>query len=138
MENVLISPTPLIARSARARVWTGRVLTGLVVAFLLLDGIAKLIPLAPVIEGTRQLGYAVEVIRPLGVLLTVSTILHVIPRTQVLGALLLTAYLGGATATHVRVGAPFWFPVAMGVILWAGLCLRNPRLRALVLTPPAA
>lgn len=137
MENVLTSPTPLIARTSRSLVWTGRVLTGLVVAFLLLDGIAKLIPLAPVIEGTRQLGYAIEVIRPLGVLLTLSTILHVIPRTQVLGALLLTAYLGGATATLVRVGAPFWFPVAMGVILWAGLCLRHPRLRALVLTLPA-
>jgi hypothetical protein len=138
MENALISPTPLIARSSRSLVWTGRVLTGLIVAFLLLDAIGKLIPLAPVIEGTRQLGYAVEVIRPLGVVLALSTILHAIPRTQVLGALLLTAYLGGATATHVRAGAPFWFPIAMGVILWAGLCLRNPRLRALVLTPPTA
>jgi hypothetical protein len=67
-----------------------------------------------------------------------STILHVVPRTQVLGALLLTAYLGGATATHVRVGTPYWFPVAMGVILWTGLCLRHPRLRALLLSPPAA
>lgn len=138
MENVLISPTPLIARSSRSLVWTGRVLTGLIVAFLLLDAIGKLIPLAPVIEGTRQLGYAVEVIRPLGVVLALSTVLYAIPRTQVLGALLLTAYLGGATATHVRDGASFWFPIAMGVILWAGLCLRNPRLRALVLTPPAA
>lgn len=138
MENVLISPTPLIARNSRSMVWTGRVLSGLIVAFLLLDGIGKLIPLAPVIEATRQLGYAVEIIRPLGALLVLSTILHVVPRTQVLGALLLTAYLGGATATLVRVGTPFWFPVAMGVILWAGLCLRNPRLRALVLTLPAA
>ena len=119
METALVSPTPLIARSSRSLVWTGRVLTGLIVASLLLDGIAKLIPLAPVIEGTRQLGYPVEVIRPLG-------------------ALLLTAYLGGATATHVRVEAAFWFPVVMGMVLWAGLCLRNPRVRALVLAPPAA
>jgi len=138
METALVSPTPLIARSSRSLVWTGRVLTGLIVASLLLDGIAKLIPLAPVIEGTRQLGYPVEVIRPLGALLALSTILHVIPRTQVIGALLLTAYLGGATATHVRVEAAFWFPVVMGMVLWAGLCLRNPRVRALVLAPPAA
>jgi len=138
METVLTSSTPLAARSSRSLVWTGRVLTGLIVAFLLLDGIAKLIPLAGVIEATRQLGYPVEAIRPLGVVLVLSAILHAIPRTQVIGALLLTAYLGGATATHVRVEAPFWFPVAMGVILWAGLCLRNPRVRALVLTLSAA
>jgi hypothetical protein len=137
MDNVLISPTPLIARTSRSLTWTGRVLTGLVVAALLLDGIAKLIPLAAVIEATRELGYAVEVIRPLGAVLVLSTILHVIPRTQVLGALLLTAFLGGATATHVLVGTSFWFPVGMGVILWAGLCLRNPHVRALVLTPAA-
>jgi hypothetical protein len=138
MENVLTSPTPLIARTSRSLVWTGRVLTGLVVAFLLFDGIAKLVPPTAVIEGTRQLGYAVEVIRPLGVVLTLATLLHAIPRTQVIGALLLTAYLGGATATLVRVGAPCWFPIAMGVLLWAGVCLRNPRVRALVLTLPAA
>jgi hypothetical protein len=138
MENALTSPTPLLAPTSRSQVWTGRVLTGLVVAFLLLDGIAKLIPLEAVVEGTRQVGYALEVIRPLGVVLTLSTILHAIPRTQVLGALLLTAYLGGATATHVRLGTPFWFPIAVGVILWAGLCLRHPRLRALLLMPSAA
>jgi hypothetical protein len=136
MENLLASPHPLTA--SRTSLWIGRVLTGLIVAFLLIDGIAKLIPLAPVIEGTRQLGYAVEVIRPLGMLLIVSTLLHVIPRTQVLGAVLLTAYLGGATATHVRVGTPFWFPVAMGIILWIAFCLRNPRLRALVISPSAS
>jgi len=134
MEIALTSPTPLIARTSRSLVWTGRVLTGLIVAFLLLDGIGKLIPLAPVIEATRQLGYPVGVIRPLGAVLALSAILYAIPRTQVIGGLLLTAYLGGATATHVRVEAAFWFPVAMGIILWAGLCLRNPRVRALMLS----
>lgn len=136
MENVLASPpltTTLAARGSRAEVWTGRVLTGLVAAFLLLDAIGKLIPVAPVVEGSRQLGYAVEVIRPLGVVLAVSTVLHVLPRTQLLGAALLTAYLGGATATHVRAGTPFWFPVAMGALLWIAYFLRSPRLRALVL-----
>lgn len=138
MEQVLDSPTPLLSRTSRSLVWTGRVLTGLSVAFLLVDGFGKLVPLAPVVEATQQLGYAVEVIRPLGILLVVSTLLHVIRRTQVLGALLLTAYLGGATATLVRVGTPCWFPIVMGAVLWAGLCLRNPRVRALVLAPPAA
>ena len=136
MENVLASPPLLTTRGSPPMVWTGRVLTGLIVAFLLLDAIAKLIPLAPVVEGTQKVGYAVEVIRPLGVVLAVSTLLHVIPRTQLLGAVLLTAYLGGATATHVRIGTPFWVPVLMGVILWISYSLRSSRLRALLLSPP--
>lgn len=134
MENVLAPTILLGARRSRTSLWVGRVLTGLVVAFLLVDAIAKLIAVAPVVEGTRHLGYAVEVIRPLGVLLAVSTLLHVIPRTQLVGALLLTAYLGGATATHVRTGTPFWFPVAMGAIIWITYCLRSPSLRALLLS----
>jgi len=134
MENVLVSTTTLGAGNSRTSLWTGRVLTGLVVTFLLLDAIAKLMVLVPVVEGTRQLGYAVGVIRPLGVLLAAATLLHVFPRTQLVGALLLTAYLGGATATHVRSGTPFWFPVAMGAILWIAYCLRSPSLRALFLS----
>lgn len=106
-------------------------LSGLIVAFLLLDAIGKLIPLAPVIEGTQRLGYDVAVIRPLGVVLAVSTLLHVLARTQLLGAVLLTAYLGGATATLVHAGTPFWFPVAMGALLWIAYYLRSSRLRAL-------
>jgi hypothetical protein len=112
------------------------VLTGLVAAFLLVDALGKLLVLAPVLEGTQELGYPVEIIRPLGVVLAAATLLHLIPRTQLLCALLLTAYLGGATATHVRVGTPFWFPVAMGVILWAGYVLGQPQVRALVFSPP--
>jgi hypothetical protein len=136
MENVLTPTTSLGAHSSRILLWIGRVLTGLVVTFLLVDAIAKLIPLAPVVEASRQLGFAVEVIRPLGVVLA-STLLHVIPRTQFIGALLLTAYLGGATATHVHTGTPFWFPVVMGVIIWVTYYLRSPSLRALLLSPQA-
>jgi hypothetical protein len=142
MENVLTptisvgAPSSHTVRVSRTWLWVGRVLTGLVAAFLLFDAIAKLLMLAPVIEGTRQVGYAVGVIRPLGLVLVVSTLLHLIPRTQLLGALLLTAYLGGATATHVRLGQPFWFPVAMGAILWIAYGLRSPSLRALFLAPP--
>jgi hypothetical protein len=128
MENVLVSPAP----ASTKLIWTGRILSGLVVAFLLLDGAMKLVPIAPVIEASARLGWPVELARSLGVLLVASTVLHVIPRTRFVGALLLTAYLGGATATHVRIGDPFWFPILMGVILWAGFTLRDARLRAVL------
>jgi DoxX-like family len=136
MDTVLASP-PLATRTtrtSRAEVWTGRVLTGLIVAFLLVDAVAKLIPLAPVVEATQKVGFSVDVIRPLGLVLAVSTLLHVIRRTQLLGAVLVTAYLGGATATHVHSTTPFWFPVVMGVILWVAYGLRSPQLRAIVLS----
>ncbi len=130
MNNVIASPPSLTAPGVRARVWTGRVLTGLCVALLMLDAIGKLIPLAVVVEGTQKVGFAAELVRPLGMLLAISTLLHVMPRTQFLGALLMTAYLGGATATHVRLGTPFWMPVVMGAILWLAYSLRSPELRS--------
>jgi hypothetical protein len=132
MENVLASRPLLATPGSRALLWTGRVLTGLIVAFLLVDAVGKLIPLAPYVEGTKRLGYAVESIRPLGLVLAVSTLLQVVPQTQLVGMVLVTGYLGGATATHVRMGAPFWFPVAMGVLLWVAYYLRSPKLRALM------
>ena len=133
MTNVLVS-TPRAIRDSRARVWTGRVLTGLIVSFLLIDAVGKLIPVQPVIEGTQELGYSVGLVRPMGVVLAISTLLHVVPRTELVGAVLLTAYLGGATATHVRTGTPFWFAVSMGMLLWVAYYLRSPELRALVST----
>jgi hypothetical protein len=140
MENVLAShlPPPLTvpaARDSRALVTTGRMLTGLIVAFMFFDAACKLLMLAPVVEATHKLGFAVSVIRPLGLVLAVSTLLHLVPRTRLLGAVLLTAYLGGATATQVHTGGSFWFPVAMGAILWLAFYLRSPQLRALLLTP---
>jgi len=142
MENVLEAPTSFAAAAAahsqpsrKRLVWTGRIITALVVAFLLLDAVLKLLPIAPVVEASTRLGFAVTAIRPMGAILLVATLLHVAPRTAVLGALLVTAYLGGATATLVRSGDPFWFPVAMGVMVWVGLLLRQPRVRALVLAP---
>ncbi len=132
MSNVLASTPTLTQRDSRTPIWVGRVLTGLIVTFLLLDATGKLVMVAAVIEGTTKLGYGVAVIRPLGVVLTISTLLHVIPRTELIGAVLLTAYLGGATATHVRTDTPFWFAVVMGVLLWFAYYLRSPRLRALL------
>jgi len=115
--------------------WAGRVISALPALFLLVDGVMKLIKPAPVVEATVGLGYPESVIVPLGIVLTVCTILYVIPRTSVLGAILLTGYLGGAVATHVRQqnGAfPIIFPVIIGVMVWGGLYLRDTRLSALI------
>ena len=113
--------------------WTGRVLSGLPALFLLVDAVMKLIKPAPVVNATVALGYPATVIVPLGVVLLVCTILYLIPRTAALGAILLTGYLGGAVATHVRVGDgvfPIVFPIVFGALLWAGLYLRNAALRS--------
>lgn len=130
MENVLASSPLSITPGSSGRVWTGRVLTGLLAAFLLVDAFGKLARLAPVIEATQNVGYTAEMVRPLGIVLALSTLLHLIPRTQFVGALLVTAYLGGATATQVRLGGMFWLPVVMGLLLWVAYCLRSAGLRA--------
>ena len=118
------------------RLWAGRIISGLPALFLLVDGVMKLVRLAPVVEGTVKLGYSETVILPLGLVLLACTILYVIPRSSVLGAILLTGYLGGAVATHVRVGDPLFthvlFPVYLGVLIWLGLYLRDDRVRALI------
>jgi hypothetical protein len=137
MDHVLTSPGLTLVPPSKKLVWTGRVLTGLVVAFMVFDGAVKLVPIEPVLEAMGRLGYPLGIARYLGVLLLSCTALYAIPRTQLLGAVLLTAYLGGATATHVRIGDPFWFPIVMGVLLWAGVYLREPRLRALLVGPKA-
>jgi hypothetical protein len=116
--------------------WAGRVLSGLPAAFLLLDAVMKFVKPEPVLKGTVELGFSESVIVPLGVVLLASTVLYVVPRTAVLGAILLTGYLGGAVCTHARVGNPLFshvlFPVYLGVLLWLGLYLRDRRVRALL------
>jgi hypothetical protein len=113
------------------RIWTGRILSGLAVAFLLMDLTMKLWQVAPAVEGTRQLGYPASVVFPLGVLQLVLLVLYLVPRTAPLGAVLWTGYLGGAIATHVRVQNPLFshilFPVYVGALLWLGLYLRDRR-----------
>jgi hypothetical protein len=116
-------------------VWAGRIVSWLPALFLLVDGVAKLVKPGPVVEGTVKLGYSESVIIPLGIVLIACTVLYLIPRTAVLGAILLTGYLGGAVATHVRVGDgafPVVFGITFGVLLWLGLYLRDARLRELV------
>lgn len=101
-----------------------------------MDAVGKLVKPEPVITGTLQLGYGEGVILPLGVILLTSTLLYLLPRSGILGAVLLTAYLGGAVATHLRIGNPLFthtlFPVYLGILIWLGLWLRDPRLRALI------
>jgi hypothetical protein len=137
MDTVLTTTSPLTAPDSRTLLWSARVFSGLAVTFLLADAVGKLVAPAPVVEATLHLGFAADVIRPLGIVLGLSTLLYLFPRTRLVGALLLTAYLGGATATHVRSGTPFWFPVVMGAILWTTYYLRSPNLRALFLSPQA-
>jgi hypothetical protein len=118
-----------------AALWTGRVLSALPALFLLLDAAMKLAKPGFVVEATVQMGFAEGVIVPLGIVLLVCTALYLVPPTAVLGAILLTGYLGGAVATHVHAGdGPFeiLFPVVFGALLWGGLVLRDRRLRALV------
>jgi hypothetical protein len=115
-----------------AQIWTGRILSGLTVLFLIFDSVVKLVQSHWALEATVRLGYSEQVVLPLGIVLLASTLLYVLPRTSVLGAILLTGYLGGATATHVRVGQPFVFPIVFGVLVWLGLWLRDARLRALI------
>jgi hypothetical protein len=121
---------------AKSRSWAGYIVSGLPALFLLFDALGKFVRPDPVVTGTLELGYNESIILPLGIVLLISTILYIVPKTSFLGAIILTGYLGGAVATHARVGSPLLthmlFPVYLGVLLWLGLYLRDTRLRALV------
>ena len=120
---------------SKGSLWAGRIISILISLFFLLDGVMKLFKPSFVVEATTKLGYSESVIIPLGVVLIICTIVYLIPATSILGAILLTGYLGGAVATHVRAyeGAfPVIFAVVFGILVWLGLYLRDIRLRALV------
>lgn len=120
---------------SKGTLWAARIVSGFAALFFLFDGAMKLVKPEFVVKETVRLGYRESTIVPLGVVLIVCTILYLIPRTAVLGAILLTAYLGGAVATHVRAGEPVFsivFAIVFGVLVWFGLYLRNPTLRLLI------
>jgi hypothetical protein len=123
--------------SASASVWVGRVSSGVAIAFLLFDAAGKLLRMPAVIEWTVKLGYPESTVFPIGLALLFGVVLYAIPRTSVLGAVYLAAYLGGAVATHYRVGSPFasqvLFPVYVAALVWGGLVLRSPHIRRLLL-----
>ena len=110
---------------------TGWILSVLVALFMLVDGIGHAMRFAPYVTGTLQVGYPASVLIPIGIVELVITVLYLIPVTNVLGAILLTAYFGGATATHVRMSQPFYLPIVFGIVTWLGLWLRDARLRQL-------
>lgn len=118
--------------------WTGRVLSGLVIVFLLFDGAIKLVPWPVVTETMDRMGYGSSetLARSLGIITIVCTVLYSVPPTSILGAILLTGYLGGAMASHVRIGSPLFthilFGFYLGLMLWGGLWLREPNLRNLI------
>ncbi len=117
-------------------VWAGRIVSGLAVLFLAFDASMKLLQVPMAVDGTMQLGYPASVLLPIGIIQVVLLILYVIPRTSALGAILWTGYLGGAIATHVRMLNPLFshilFPIYVAVFLWAGLWLRDARVRGLL------
>ena len=131
----MIAGTAPISKPARL---TGRVLSGLVVVFLLFDGAIKLVPWPVVTETMDKMGYGSSetLARSLGIITIVCTVLYAVPPTSILGAILLTGYLGGAMASHVRIGSPLFshtlFGLYLGLMVWGGLWLRDPALRKLI------
>lgn len=134
--NPVEEASVLAPRRPRSALWAGRVLSGLAILSLALDAAGKLLKLRPVVEGTTQLGFPASSVVVIGVLLIACVILYAVPPTAVLGAILLTGYLGGAVATQVRVGNPLLThvlsPVYVAAVAWGGLFLREARLRAIL------
>jgi hypothetical protein len=122
--------------TSKKSLWAGWIITALVALFLTFDGVTKVIQLPAVMEATAKAGYPTNLIFPIGVVLLVCTALYLIPSTSILGAILLTGYLGGAVEANLRAGSPIFslvlLPVYFGVLVWAGIYLRDDRLRALI------
>ena len=129
-------PRAQAVTGSRKAQWAGRLMSGLAILFLAFDALGKVLGLPPFIQGTTELGYAVSAVFGLGLVQSLCVALYGVPRTSVLGAILLTGWFGGAIATHVRVGSPLFshtlFPVYVALLVWGGLYLRNARLRALL------
>lgn len=124
--------------SSSSLFWIGWVVTGLVTAFLIFDGGTKVLRVAPVMEACARFGLDASTVVAIGVVLLVCTTLYAVPRTTVLGGILLTGFLGGAVATHVRAGSSLFetvFPIGFGALAWVGIVLREPRVWSLLLRP---
>ena len=132
------SAPPLSKKRARV----GVALSALAALFLLFDSTIKLVKIGPVVDSFVELGWSPDLARGVGALQLACLLLYLVPRTAPLGVVLLTGYLGGAIATHVRVGSPLFshilFPIYVAALLWGGLALRDPRARALILDAPSA
>jgi hypothetical protein len=113
-------------------VWVGRVISVLVSLVFLASAAAKFVGPPQVVEGMSRLGLPLDVLKPLAILEASCVVVYLVPPTSVLGAILLAGYMGGAICTHMRVGEPFYAQIGIGVLVWLGLYLREPRLRALL------
>ena len=130
MEATLVTPgtKPRIDKG----VLTGKIISALCILFLLFDALGKVFKEAHHMEGSVALGWPADQVQSIGIALLISTILYIIPRTSILGAILITGYLGGAIAVMVRAGQPLYFASVFGVLVWAGLYLRDEKIRALI------
>jgi hypothetical protein len=121
---------------SKKALWAGRAISSVIVLLLSLDGVMKFFKPKPVVDAFAHLGIPIELDFVIGTLLLLCTVLYAVPATSILGAILLTGYLGGAVMTHLRVGDPLFthvlFPTYLGSLLWLGLYLRDPRLRVLI------
>lgn len=128
-EKRMTASSTLVSKKA---LWTGYILSALPVLLLLMSGVMKVMRAGPVVEGFTKFGFANSLIVPIGILELTCTVIYLIPRTSVLGAILLTGYLGGATVTNLRADQPVLIPVLAGVLVWGGLFMRDLRIRALI------
>jgi hypothetical protein len=131
-------PSSLAVLPSKAARRTGLVLSAIIALLLGFDALMKLLRIPPVIKASLELGYPTHAVFGIGLVLAICVVAYVVPRTSLLGAVLLTGYLGGAIATHVRVGDPLWthtlFPIYVAAVIWAGLVLRDARLRSFLKT----
>jgi hypothetical protein len=136
LEETFMPTAIQTAPASEKKLWAGRILTALPVLFLLVDGVMKLFSPAPVVAGMIRLGYPLSLTATIGIILLICVVIYAIPQTSILGAILLTGYLGGAVASQLRVGEPLFsnvlFPVYVALLIWGGLYFREERLRALI------
>jgi hypothetical protein len=135
-EQPIIQTASSPGSTSKKSVWAGRIISGLITAFMIFDGVIHIMRPAPVVDGFAKLNFPLRFAVPLGIVELLCIVLYVLPSTSILGAILLTGYLGGAVAIQLPAGNPFFgeilFPVYIGVFLWGGIYLRDARLRALV------
>ncbi|HLX66074.1 MAG TPA: DoxX family protein [Puia sp.] len=119
---------------SKATLWTGRIIMGICVLFLLFDAVTKIFPNQYVLDASAKIGWTINTLRPLGIVLLLSTILYAIPRTTIFGAILVTAWMGGATASNILAGYNFIFPIIFGILVWTGLGLTHSHHRNAILS----
>jgi hypothetical protein len=121
-----------ITPASKKLLWSGNIISAIPVLMMLTSAVMKFLKPASLVEEMARLGYDDKLALPIGIAEMACIVIYLIPRTSVLGAILLTGYLGGATATHIRVGDPFFIPIILGMFIWLGLFLRDERLRVLI------